>query len=43
MCWLAKEITGEGERILTAGAKALERDECVTAEKDARVLRKPRR
>lgn len=43
MCWLTKEITGEGERILTVGARALERDERVTAEKAAWLLRRPRR
>lgn len=43
MCWLTMEIAGEEERILTAGARALERDERVTAEKAALVLRRPRR
>lgn len=41
--WLTKEIAGEGERILTAGARALERDGRVTAEKAALLLRRPRR
>lgn len=41
--WQTKEIAGEGERILTAGARALERDERVIAEKAALLLRRPRR
>ena len=43
MRWLTKEIAGEGERILTVGARALERDERITAAKAALLLRRPRR
>lgn len=42
MSWLTRKITGEGEKILTAGIKTLKRGEQVTAEKGVMVLRELR-
>lgn len=43
MCWLTRNITGEREKILTAGIKTLKRGGQVTAEKGAVILRELRR